>query len=336
MATHCLSSRELLRCGRQEGFRQTEGGLAVGQRGCTGLFVSRIYDSGREGTQWDRICLDIAEKAAIEVSVWLFDRVEEADGEMGDLRRWYERQKENVQCSAQYCSNYRSMILYGGGGGRYARLAVEIQPGDERDTVFWGYDLSFPKESFIRYLPPVFREKLPLERFLAVQQDIYLNLEAAVDTLPEKLDYELCSSWQAARLARWMGWGELAAKKAPLGENILRKLLQSGISLTARKGTGAYYIGLTEILTGRRAVMVEEPEKCRAVVLVLGRPEGDWKRCRDWLKKNTAIGIDMDFVVLERTDRLNEQCFLDRTATLSKYESVLSERGCPIECIRLL
>lgn len=332
MATHCLSSRELLHCGRQEGFKQTEGGLAVEQNDRTGLFVSRIYDSSREGTLWDRICLDIVEKAAIEVCVWLFDRVEERDEETGDLRRWYERQKGN----AQYHSNYRSMILYGSGGGRYARLAVEIQPGSEGETLFSGYDLSFPKESFTRYLPAVFRDKLPLERFLAVQQDIYLNLETAVDSLAEKLDYEQCSSWQTARLARWMGWGELAAKKAPLEENILRKLLQTGTSLTGRKGTCAYYITLTGILTGARAVMVEEPERCRAVVLVLGQPRGDWKRCREWLKKNTAIGIDMDFVVLERTDRLNEQCFLDRTAGLSKYESELSAGGCPIECLRLL
>lgn len=332
MATHCLSSKELLHCGWQEGFKRTAGGLAVEQKDKAGLFVSRIYDSGREGTQWDRIRLDIAEKAAIEVYVWLSDRVEETDEEMGDLRRWYEQKKGN----AQYRFNYRSMILYGNGSGRYARLAVEIQPGSERETLFSGYDLSFPKESFTRYLPAIFRDRLSLERFLAVQQDIYLNLETAVDTLAEKLDYELCGSWQAARLARWMGWGELAAKKAPLEENILRKLLKTGIALTARKGTCAYYIALTGILTGRRAVMVEEPEKGRAVVLVLGQPQGDWKRCRKWLKNNTAIGIDMDFVVLERTDRLNEQCFLDRTAGLSKYESELSAGGCPIECLRLL
>ncbi|MDE7222533.1 MAG: hypothetical protein K2O34_01975 [Acetatifactor sp.] len=336
MPTHCLSSRELLRCGWQEGFKQTEGGLAVDQEDETGLFVSRIYDSGREGTQWNRIWLDIAEKAAIEVYVWLFDTAKETEEKPENLRLWYERQKGNARYNAQYHFNYRSMILYGCGGGRYARLAVEIQPGRERDTLFGGYDLSFPKESFTRYLPAIYRNNLPLERFLAVQQDIYLNLETAVDTLAEKLDYERCSGWQAARLARWMGWGELAAKKTPLGEETLRKLLQTGIALTGRKGTCAYYTGLTEILTGRKAVMVEEPEKCRAVVLVLGEPEGNWERCRSWLKKNTVMGIDMDFIVLHRTDRLDERCFLDKTAGLSKYESELTVRGCPIECLRLL
>lgn len=336
MPTHCLSSRELLRCGRQEGFRQTEGGLAVEQADKTGLFVSRIYDSGREGTQWDRICLDIAENAAIEVYVWLFDRAEQTEEEPEDLRLWFERQKGNARYNAQYHFNYRSMILYGCGGGRYARLAVEIQPGSEKETLFGGYDLSFPKESFTCYLPAIYRDNLSLERFLAVQQDIYLNLEAAVDTLAAKLDYERCGSRQAARLARWMGWGELAAKKAPLGEETLRRLLQAGTALTGRKGTCAYYTSLTEILTGRRVVMVEEPEKCRAVVLVLGKPKGSWERCKSWLKKNTVIGIDMDFIVLHRTDKLDETCFLDRTAGLSEYESELSAKGWPIECLRLL
>lgn len=338
MTTHCLSARGMSGCGIQEGFWRTGEGLAAVKRGVTGLFVSRIYDSGREGTEWNVLKLNIADQAVIEVYVWLFDRVQEGEEELSgtDLREWYERQKGSARYSAQYRSNYRSMLLYGNGGGRYARLAVEIQPECGKDTLFSGYDLSFPKESFTRYLPAIYRGNLALERFLAVQQNIYLALEAAVDALAKQMDYELGGSWQTVRLARWMGYGELASRKEPLEADILRELLREGVALTSGKGTRAYYIRLTEILTGCRAVMVEQPEKAEAVVLVLGEPVGKWEKCRKWLKKNTPIDINIDFVMLKRTERLDGQCFLDRTAYLSEYESALLPEGCPIGRLKLL
>lgn len=337
MTTHCLSVRGMSSCGIQEGFGQTGEGLAAVQRGVTGLFVSRVYDSGREGTEWNILKLDIADKAVFEVYVWLFDREQEGEELCAtDLRGWYERQKGNARYSAQYHSNYRSTLLYGNGGGRYARLAVEIQPEGGSDALFRGYDLSFPKESFTCYLPAIYRDNPALERFLAVQQNIYLALEEAVDALAKQMDYELSGRWQTIQLARWMGYGELASRKEPLEADILRELLRAGVALTAGKGTPAYYIRLTEILTGCRAVMVEQPEKAEATVLVLGEPVGKWEKCQRWLKKNVPIDIHIDFVVLKRTERLDGQCFLDRTSYLSEYESALLPEGCPIERLKLL
>lgn len=336
MATHCLSGRGLLGCGWQEGFSREHGGLRLTREDSTGVFVSRVYDSGRESTEWDCIRLDITDGAAMEVFVWLSDKMEETDEDLqaGEVRRWLSRRRDGGEYGRVYSSNYRTMLLYGKGKGRYVRMAVEVQPDRDARPLFSGYDLSFPKESFTRYLPVIFRNDPVLERFLAVQQDIYLTLEAEIDRLAEKMDYDLIRVWQMQKLARWTGWGKLA-KRDVLGEETLRRLLRQGISLAGRKGTCDYYIRLTELLTGRKAVMAEEPDEHRAVVLVLGEPEGRWEECRCWLKSNVPIGIDMDFVVLRRTDRLDAQCFLDKSAGLSDYESTLLEKGCPIECMRL-
>lgn len=331
MATHCLSDKRMLRCGRQEGFRYTEQGLAVSSEAEPGLFVSRIYDSGREGTEWNHICLDIGRTAVLEVYVWIFDSMDE-DAERlfkVDIRAWFKLQKGQ----AGYYSNYRNMLLYGHGAGRYARIAVKILPVRGMDSTFRGYDLSFPKESFDSYLPSIYRNNLSLERFLAVQQNIYLELEQSVDGLAEKMDYELCSRNHAVSLARWLGWGEMAYK---VKREILKELLQAGVSLAGRKGTCDYYIRMTKILTGKRAVMLEEPERCRAVVLLLEKPERGREENLEWLKRNVPIGIQIDFIVLNKTDRLDMQYFLDRTACLSEDESLLMENGCPIECLRLL
>ncbi len=331
MATHCYSGINLLHCGCQEGFWESGGALTVGKGDISGIFVSRIYDSGREGTQWNRIRLDAGPDAAVEVYVWLSDRREEYEEEFlqENPREWLRAHKGLMQ----YHSDYRNMLLYGHGCGRYARAAVEIQPGDGGDTVFRGYDLSFPKESFAEYLPEIYQNQLPLDRFLALQQYMYLQLEENVDNLAERLDYELCSRKQAVRLAGWMGWGELARH---VEKDILRELLKTGVSLSEKKGTCEYYVKMTEILTGQKAVIVEEPEACRARVLVLGKPENGRERHLEWLKRNVPIGISIEFVILDKTDRLDGQYFLNYSSYVSEYESELSEEGCPMERMRLL
>lgn len=331
MTTHCLSDKRMLRCGRQEGFLYTEQGLKVSQKAESGIFVSRIYDSGREGTEWNHICLDIGRTSVLEVYVWIFDAVD-GEGEQllqKDIRAWFARHKE----SAGYYSNYRNFLLYGHGNGRYARLAVKILPVRGMESTFRGYDLSFPRESFDQYLPSIFRNNLSFERFLAVQQNIYLELEQSVDGLAEKLDWELCSKKHAVSLARWLGFGDLAYR---LKKESLRELLQAGVALAGRKGTRDYYIRMTGILTGQRAVMLEMPGECRAQVLLFGEPEREKKKNLEWLRRNVPIGINVEFVVLHRTDRLDGQFFLDRTSYVSDEESVLTRDGGPIECMRLL
>lgn len=331
MATHCLSGRSLLRCGSQYGFRQTGGGLAMRPESAWAVFVSQIYDSGRDGTEWNHIMLDIGSDAVLELYVWLFDRIDEEEEALlqENIRFWFNARK----AVAQYSSNYRNMLLYGSGAGRYARLAVKVLRSTGKNALFRGYDLSFPKESFTEYLPAIYRENLRLQRFLAVHQNLYLGMEKKVDDLAEKLDYELCMKNQAVRLARWLGWGDLARQ---VEEGTLRELLRRGISLAGRKGTCQYYVEMVGILTGAEAFVIEEPEECRATVVLRERPEDGRERYLDWLRKNVPIGMAIDFVVLHRTDRLDGQCFLDVTSCLSEYDSALTENGCPVECLRLL
>ena len=123
MPTHCYSNADLLNCGRQDGLRHTGEGLAVEREGQSGIYVSRIYDSGREGTQWNQLCLDIGKGVLLQVYVWLFDRMEESEEGLcqEDVRQWFTGKK----ASAQYHSEYRNVLLFGHGRGRYACRGVK-------------------------------------------------------------------------------------------------------------------------------------------------------------------------------------------------------------------
>lgn len=334
MTKQCLSAVKLSGCGKQTGFLEREGGeLEWDQRRGSGIFVSRIYDSGKKGTEWNRLLLDISPSAAIQIYVWIFE--DRGEGEAMDGQYSVSRQLEWIKERAQYASNYREMLLYGRrqGCGRYARLAVEILwRNEDAEVLLRGYALSFPRDNFSAYLPGIYRGNLQLDRYLAVQQSGYLELEQKIDTFASRLDTAYADGDGIRRLASWMGWGELAELAE---EETLRKLLGTGVGLSGQKGTCAYYLRLAQLLTGREAVLTEEQDKQRATLLIKGRPSVRGERCLNWLKENVPIGIQMDIVVMHRTQRLDGQYFLDATACLSETESALSDRGVPIGGIRL-
>lgn len=334
MKRKCLSARQLERCGQQKGWAAEENGnLSLSPKSHRGVFVSRTYDSGKAQTQWNRMVLSISRNAVFHAYVWLFDR--KGEGEEADAAGNVEKCLEYIKKRAQYHSNYRDQLLYGdkNGRGRYAKFALEITREDEnKDVVFTGYDLSFPKESFAAYLPAIYQGNLQLDRFLAVYQSIYLELEEKIDALAEQLDPECCGGEQTVRLAQWMGWGKLAEQ---VDRETLLRLLREGIHAADRKGTCGYYIELVRILLGHRAVLVEDPDRHRAVVLIKGRQEEGKKGCLEWLRKTAPLDVSMDFVFLHRTDRLDGQYFLDVTASVSLYESELREEGICVDNIKL-
>lgn len=332
MSSRCLSGRYLWKCGAYAGFeRKKSGELTLADEENPGIFISRTYDSGKKETQWDRLVLDFSPNMQTQVYVWIFENREEGAEaeEIEDIREQLAYLKER----AQYVSGFGQMLLYGGERGRYAKLALEFMGEETEDAVFRGYEISFPKDSFAEYLPAIYRDNPQLDRFLAIQQSIYLELERQIDFLAKELDYEVCSNGQAVRLAEWMGWGELARQA---DDQTVRKLLSTGISLLNQKGTCGYYKELTEILTDRKAVMIEEPQKNQATVLVLGCPEEGKEKHLEWLRRNVPIGVRINFVILHKTDRLDGQYFLDVTSYLSEYESELAENGVDIDSLRLL
>ncbi len=337
MPVQCLSNIYLWLCGTQSGFLQEKDGrLLLEEGGAPGYFVSRIYDSGEGGTEWNRLELDISPDVAFKACVWVADDMDVAfkacvwrEEDARGARELY----EYVESNAQYISSYRESLLYGRGCGRYARLAVKIFHGDKAgEKAFRGYRMSFPKESFTRYLPVIYQGNEQLERFLAVQESVYLDLERKIDSFAQAMDYGLRGG-RPERLAQWLGWGDLA--KAADGET-LRRLLATGLSLISRKGTGSYYTELTELLTGKQAVAIEEPELHRVTLLIREQPEDGWEDKLVWLKKNAPIGVEMRFIVLHGTDRLDGQFFLDETAYLSETDSELTDMGINIDSIRLL
>lgn len=352
MTKQCLSGKYLWQCGQQTGFEcDISGKLVLEEDKDRGIYISRTYDSGIPEAEWNRVVLYTSSNALLRVDVYLFDEHTEADkmDGMNSIEEKYLYLREH----AQYTSHYHDMLLYGKkqGTGRFARLAVELLAYKRQDAmtegksrhgkiVMSGYVMSFPKESFTGYLPVIYRNNIQLERFLAVQQCLYLELEQSIDNISRELDYEYCNRKQLVNLAKWMGWGELVETMQgdieTDQEDILRQLLSTGIYLNSRKGTGEYYEKLAKILIGQEAILLEDPGSRDCTLLIRQNPTKERKKYLEWIRKNTPIGIRMNIVILHRTDRLDDQYFLDYTSYLAEYESKINGGGSDIDRLRLM
>lgn len=338
MTKRCLSAKELGTCGEQSGFKRGERGeLILADRQCPGTFVSRIYDSGTPGTEWNRLLLQISHPAVLQVYVYLFDDLQE--GRQTGKKETLNERFAYLQKNAQYTSNYREMLLYGQeyGKGRFAQIGLKLFTknvrGDRAAAQFYGYEMSFPKESFTRYLPAIYRGNLALERFLAVHQSLYLDLERQIDNLAVSLDFEVNGKEELSLLAGWMGWGELAL----IGEEeTLRKLLGTGMSLIRKKGSLEYYTEMVRLLLDLEPVVVEETKKRKCTLLLLEPPPEEKEKYLQWLRADMPVGIKMELLVLNRTTYLDGQYFLDTTSRLSEEESALLEGGILLGAVRLL
>lgn len=329
----CFSSKNLRRCGRSQGFGDMEGILVFPGGEKPAFYVSRTYDSGEKGTEWNRVVLKLEDSAVFRQYIYLSDDPEEMI-RLGELDS-AEEQFCYIRDHAQYGSDYRDMLLYGeqNGAGRYARLGLEIHSLQYRErALFWGYEISFPKESFTRYLPEIFRGDVGLERFLAVQQNLYLSLEGEIKGIAGMLDPDLCDSGELRHLAEWMGWGGLTGL---VDEETLRRLLHTGTELLSRKGTRFYYEKLGHILTGCETSVAEDPKAGSFILYIKGEVSEEGQRALEFIRQNAPIGIRMEIVVIHNTGRLDNSCFLDYTVLLAKQEQALVRGGIDIEGIRL-
>lgn len=335
MAAKFLSAKHLQKCGKQKGFVTDKSGvllLAAGQR--RGIFVSRTYDSTETDTCWDRLKLHVGDNTPFSVYVLLFSRPETGlhiDG-MEDLEEQYTFMKRH----AAVVSSYEDVLLYKNGrkGTRYLKLCIEILRGQElKKYRLEGYEITFPKDNFMRYLPSVYQENPELEKYMAAVQQQYLDLEDRIDGIAMQLDYECCDRRQLLQLTGFLGYERQSAE---LESAMLIRLLRGGTLLARRKGTGRYYTDLVTLLTGEKAVLTEDKPNKKCTLLIRCRPEEIRRDYVDWIVGNAPLGVEMEAVYLCPSDRLTEGCFLDYTAQISEKECALGSAGVNIDNILLI
>jgi len=276
-----------------------------------GIFTSQIFDSGKAETKWDRLKLEIPRQNKIEVCVYIFEDT------------------QNIPKNPSIVSRFTDILLYNGGiNGRYLCFEVKLL---ENEANFTAYELSFPKQSFVEYLPEIYHGNEQLERFLAVYQNQYLDAEDEIMNFHNRLNLQ---KTDAPEKFAPVICGEIFLG---LPENRLRKLLGVSSLLYRIKGTKNCIKLLIYALTGKFPIIIDcaddlsESEKRLFVtedghfyLLLKSRPDIDLDLFHYLIKQFIPITSFYTTIFLDENKCMGNYCFIGKNHISDKKHLVVN------------
>jgi phage tail-like protein len=129
----------------------------------------------------------------------------------------------------------------------------------------------YPRLSYLRYLPPVYREEKVsaafLERFLSLFETVFEGLDQEIDQLFRYFDPRLAPKEFLPWLSSWIN----LSLDDDVPDERVRRFIRRAPYLYSRKGTPAALVEFLEIYTGKPAFLTEHSRGLKP--LVLGGPD---------------------------------------------------------------
>jgi phage tail-like protein len=331
--------------------------------GHSGSFYSRTLDNGQLKSLWHRIalCGRIPAKASVEVYYHTSDdaslkanydelfngsgSAEQRSTAIDSLMKTFwvepeiftgkERPKTRNQKPGQADVEVieKPDLILDPNQGRYLWLKLKLTTFDQKSRPsIRSARIYYTRISYLRYLPPVYREDPVsaafLERFLSMFETSFDSLEQEINQLFRYFDPKLTPKEFLPWLASWIN----LSLDDEVSEQRVRQFIRRAASLYRRKGTPGALVEFLEIYTGKsvhlteylrdlRPMVVGEKDSTlgRGLVLLGSGPRGirvgdtsvvGYSALRDRvsdpdepflsLARRFAIGIDMDREELER------------------------------------
>ena len=257
--------------------------LTKNQIGQDGIFYSRTLDSGQPESLWHRISLQglLPAKSSIEVQYHTSDNeslksaferatndktlsIEEKVTRIELLFSTLWSDVEKFKPTASPAANGSNPdvaapdLVINPNKGRYLWFKVRLVTFDtkSRPTVN-SIRVLYPRLSYLRYLPPVYREELVsaafLERFLSIFETGFDSLDQQIDKLFQYFDPTLAPKDFLPWLASWIN----LSLDDDVPEARVRRLIQRAPFIFSRKGTPRAIVEFLEIYTGERVYLTE-------------------------------------------------------------------------------
>jgi len=255
--------------------------LATNPVGQDGFFYSRTLDNGEFESAWHRLALEgsIPPKSCVEVFYFTSDNqnlkaahdatlasnasAQEKAAAIENRIIW--RQKQ-VFIGADF--EEQPDFLFDPNKGRFLWFKLRLVTFDHRTRpTINSVRIDYPRLSYLRYLPPVYREDPVsaafLERFLSMFETILGGLDQEIDELFRYFDFSLTPKEFLPWLASWVN----LSFDDDLPEDRVRRFIQKSASLFNRKGTPEALIEFLEIYTGRPVFLTEHTRGLKPLVL---------------------------------------------------------------------
>lgn len=248
--------RLALRRGKMHRMTLSEDDRLTGEGGGTFCYLAPMFDStDYEGT-WHRLRMEgifsnckyevVAAATDVNLEDTLTDESIDFSDKLELLKDYSYVRKVNTD----------DMLLHNL-QGRYLWVFIKVT-GSKIDSFFKieGFSVEFPHGSFVEYLPEIYQDERNsfFERYMAVLQSLYEDLEKEVDFVPRYLDYETAPDVNLKLFAEWTGrWNE-NGRWTP---EQLRYLIRNLQSIQCGRGTWTVMEKMIYLMTGQKASVIE-------------------------------------------------------------------------------
>lgn len=253
--------------GYRRGIQITDQGLAL-KEGVqeSGVFISRLLDSGEEGNQWHRAVIQSEGYGDDSIRFYFYCSDETEMALDGRVYQW----EELVQSSeippekkhqamepylAHIAQNPQDILLYHA-RGRYLWMEIQLfcqagfLPKVRHMKIYAG------TRSFLSYLPMIYqaggREEF-LGRFLGLFETVYQDLDEKIRNSSRQLDPLAAQPEFLYWLAKWVGISNAHLWQ----EDRLRLLLEGIVKKNMVRGTREYMEHMIHTFTGERPYFLE-------------------------------------------------------------------------------
>lgn len=314
-------------------------------------YITQLFDTGDQDCTFNRLRVEGRfENVKLEV-VAVASQTREAlmDGSPVELDRYFADPKGDMDQKAAAMRVLPGLrrtgaqdILLHGLKGRYVWIMVRVDPAGDALCQIDGISLEFPRESFTDYLPEIYRQNEFFDRYIAILQSLYLDLEDRAEALPRQLDYETTSDSLVPELAGWLGLDNCAGL---LDTSQMRHLIRHAGLYQEKKGTRAALKQILALATGIEPRILEHfdwetealsSQRRQEMIRLYGGSPNCFCVILDWtgdqkerpiaelnrlIEDYSPMGTHHKLICLKHTSRLGTHCYLDVNSTLASPET---------------
>lgn len=256
--------------GFRMGMKLTERGIAL-EEGVSesGIFISRLLDSGEDGNQWHRAVIQSSGYGDDSIRFYFYCSDEDSVMADGSVRQWEEVIRSS-EISAEkkhrlmepylvhIVQNPQDVMLYHA-RGRFLWMEIQLfcQAGFLPEICHM--KIYAGNRSFLSYLPMIFqtggREDF-LARFLGMFEAVYQDMEERIEASARQLDPMAAEPEFLSWMAKWVGISNAHLWQ----EKKLRLLLEGIVRKNLIRGTREYVEHMIATFTGERPFILEYGE----------------------------------------------------------------------------
>jgi len=319
-----------------------------------GRFITRIFDSKDKEMQWHRLMIrsENCVRGDFRVAVYSADSEDfRYNGSDMNIREVFDSTELSLDKKIEIFEQFKAKKISGAADillhdvkGRYLWVLIEVYSRSGTPAVISEVKIFLPAAAWIDELPRIYRksdsETHFLERYLAIFQTFYEEIDSRLETIAECFDPQ-CAEYEFLEwIASW-----IEASNARLwSEEKLRVFLLRAVSLYRRRGTRGSLSEILELYTGEKPFIVENFELLRykdtqlysdtllpmygndpyqVTVLIkceLIKNETEFNALKKIASEMTPVSMRLNFVLLEPYIFLNKFSYVGINSVLGSYK----------------